>query len=218
MFANFAIDLFITAATFGNLIYPGYFLFIAPGSNFVTAAVAAFQSGRDIWREKYIKDQTSYLLTLPVPRRLFALSRIVSGVARTLVTVFPGTLVICYLYGILFSPLIFEAFLVVGLFGLGIVGLSIAVSAFSSSIEMFATVRSLIQLYLTFLSTVFYDVSRFPSFLQPIVEANPMTWALGAFRELRTNSLALLPISILVLPSLTFAALGLAAYLRYSRL
>ena len=45
MFANFAIDLFVTAATFGRLIRPGYFLYIAPGSNFITASVAAFQSG-----------------------------------------------------------------------------------------------------------------------------------------------------------------------------
>src|SRR5207302_554629 len=71
MFANFAIDLFVTAATFGRLVTgqgANYFLFIAPGSNLITAMVAAFQSGRDVWREKYIKDLTSYLLTLPVQR------------------------------------------------------------------------------------------------------------------------------------------------------
>src|SRR5712692_5019439 len=65
MFANFAIDLFVTAATFGRLVTgqgANYFLFIAPGSNLITAMVAAFQSGRDVWREKYIKDLTSYLL------------------------------------------------------------------------------------------------------------------------------------------------------------
>ena len=72
MFANFCIDLFVTAATFGNLIGSSYFLRIAPGSNLITAMVAAFQSGRDIWREKYIKDLASYLLTLPISRRIFA--------------------------------------------------------------------------------------------------------------------------------------------------
>src|SRR2546430_17684833 len=76
MFANFCIDLFVTAATFGNLIGSSYFLRIAPGSNLITAMVAAFQSGRDIWREKYIKDLASYLLTLPISRKIFALSRI----------------------------------------------------------------------------------------------------------------------------------------------
>ena len=218
MFANFGIDLFVTAASFGNLIGYSYFLRIAPGSNFITAMVAAFQSGRDIWREKYIKDLASYLFTLPVPRRLFALSRIAGGVVRSLIATFPGTLVIAYLYGILFSPLVIEAFVIVGLFSLGIVGLSMAVSAFASTIEVFATVRSAIQLYLSFLSTIFYNASVFPAVLQPIVETNPMTWAMQAFRELGNQGLGLVPLSLLVGPSLAFALLGLGCYLWYARL
>ncbi len=218
MFANFGIDLFVTAATFGNLIGYSYFLRIAPGSNLITAMVAAFQSGRDIWREKYIKDLASYLLTLPVPRRLFAVSRIAGGVARSLIATFPGTLVICYLYGVLLSPRLVEAFIIVGLFALGIVGLSMAVSAFASTIEVFATVRSAIQLYLSFLSTIFYDVSLFPAWIQPIVQTNPMTWAMTAFRALQSQGSTLYPISILVGPSLAFGLLGLGCYLWYARL
>ncbi|HZY94671.1 MAG TPA: ABC transporter permease [Candidatus Bathyarchaeia archaeon] len=218
MFANFAIDLFVTAATYGGLVRTGYFLQIAPGSNFITAAVASFQSGRDVWREKYIKDLASYLLTLPVPRRLFAASRIISGVVRSLVATLPGTLVIAYLYGILFSPLLVVAFLIVGLFSLGIVGLSIAVSAFASSIEMFATLRSLIQLYLSFLSTIFFSVEIFPTFLRPIVLANPMTWAIEAFRALRGPAPTLYPVSVLIGPSLVLAAIGMLCYLWYARL
>ncbi len=219
MFANFAIDLFVTAATFGNLIGYNYFLRIAPGSNLITAMVAAFQSGRDIWREKYIKDLASYLLTLPVPRRVFAISRIAGGVARSVIATIPGTLVIAYLYGILLSPRLIEAFVIVGLFSLGIVGLSMAaVSAFASSIEVFATVRSAIQLYLSFLSTIFYDVTLFPSIVQPIVQTNPMTWAIQAFRALGAQGSTLYPISILVAPSLAFALLGAVCYLWYARL
>ncbi len=130
MFANFAIDLFVTAATFGRLVTgqgANYFLFIAPGSNLITAMVAAFQSGRDVWREKYIKDLTSYLLTLPVQRPVLAFSRVLGGVVRSVIATFPGTLVIFYLYGILFTPKVFVAYLIVGLFSLGIVGLSMAV-------------------------------------------------------------------------------------------
>ena len=218
MFANFAIDLFVTAATFGHLIGYEYFLSIAPGSNLITASVAAFQSGRDVWREKYIKDLASYLLTLPVPRRIFAASRIAGGVARSIIITFPGTLVISYLYGILFSPRLIEALVIVGLFSLGIVGLSIGVSAFASSIEVFATVRSAIQLYLSFLSTVFYGVSVFPSIVQPLVEVNPMTWAVEAFRALNKGGSTLVPVSILVGPSLAFAAIGMFCYLWYARL
>ncbi|OLD03341.1 hypothetical protein AUG19_02800 [archaeon 13_1_20CM_2_54_9] len=223
MFANFGIDLFVTAATFGRLIpqsvlHENYFLYIAPGSNFVTAMVAAFQSGRDVWREKYIKDLASYLLTLPAPRRVLALSRIAGGVARSVIATFPGTLVISYLYGILVDPRVFAAFLIVGLFSLGIVGLSISLSAFASSIEVFVTVRSAIQLYLSFLSTLFYRTDVFPSFLVPIVVSNPMTWAVEAFRSLPHAQGLIGPISVLVIPSLVFAALGMASYLWYARL
>jgi ABC-2 type transport system permease protein len=218
MFANFGIDLFVTAATFGNLIGYNYFLRIAPGSNLITAMVAAFQSGRDIWREKYIKDLASYLLTLPVPRRVLAVSRIAGGVARSVIATFPGTLVICYLYGIILSPRLIESFVIVALFSLGIVGLSMAVSAFASTIEVFATVRSAIQLYLSFLSTIFYDVTLFPTVVQPIVQTNPMTWAIQAFRALGTQGSTLYPISILVAPSLAFALLGAFCYLWYARL
>ncbi len=226
MFTNFAIDLFITAVTFGNLIpptsdIPNYFLYIAPGSNLITAAVAAFQSGRDVWREKYIKDMTSYLLSLPAPRLVLAGSRILVGVARSVIATFPGTLVICYLYGILFDPGIFAAYLIVGLFSLGIVGLSMSFAAFSSSIEVFVTVRSLVQLYLSFLSTLFYQVSVFQQqapFLVPIVSSNPMSWAVEAFRELRVAGTGFTPISALIAPSLFFALLGLGSYLWYSKL
>ncbi|HEY4822635.1 MAG TPA: ABC transporter permease [Candidatus Bathyarchaeia archaeon] len=219
MFANFAIDLFVTAATFGRLIPSGnYFLYIAPGSNFITASVAAFQSGRDVWREKYIKDLTSYLLSLPAPRPVFAFSRIVGGVVRSLIATFPGTLVISYLYGITFDPRIFAAFMIVGLFSLGIVGLSITVSSFASSIEMFVTVRSAIQLYLSFLSTLFYPATVFPSILTPLVASNPMTWAVEAFRSLPQAHGLLGPVSVLVVPSLAFALLGTVCYLWYAKL
>src|SRR5438034_8907918 len=109
--------------------------------------VAAFQSGRDIWREKYIKDLASYLLTLPISRKIFALSRITGGVARSVIATIPGTLVISYLYGILFSPRIVEAFVIVAVFSLGIVGLSIAVSSFASTLEVLAPVRCALQRY-----------------------------------------------------------------------
>ena len=219
MFANFAIDLFVTAATFGRLIPTGnYFLYIAPGSNFITASVAAFQSGRDVWREKYIKDLSSYLLSLPAPRPVFAFSRVLGGVVRSLIATFPGTLVIAYLYGIVLDTRIFAAFMVVGLFSLGIVGLSIAVASFVSSIEMFVTFRSGIQLYLSFLSTLFYPATVFPAALTPLVSSNPMTWAVEAFRSLPQAHGVLGPASALLVPSLVFALLGTASYLWYAKL
>src|SRR2546427_11486284 len=117
--------------------------------------VAAFQSGRDVWREKYIKDLASCLLTLPAPRRVLALSRIAGGVARSVVATFPGTLVIAYLYGSLFGPRLVEAFVILAVFTLGIVGLSLAVSAAASTTELSSTVRTAIKSSHSFLSTLF---------------------------------------------------------------
>ncbi len=97
-------------------------------------------------------------------------------------------------------------------------GLSITVSAFASSIEVFVTIRSGIQLYLSFLSTLFYKTTVFPSFLVPIVASNPMTWAVEAFRSLPEAHGLIGPVSVLVAPSLAFAALGTASYLWYAKL
>ena len=59
MFVNFMIDLGVSGLSLGamirNLGY-SYFLYIAPGANLITATVAAFQSGRDVWRERIIQD------------------------------------------------------------------------------------------------------------------------------------------------------------------
>src|SRR5437879_13285584 len=100
---------------------------------------------------------------------------ITGGVARSVMATFPGTLVISYLYGILFSPRLVEAFVIVAVFSLGIVGLSIAVSALASTIEVFATVRSAIQLYLSFLGTLFYDVILFLVIMHPILQQTTLT-------------------------------------------
>jgi ABC-type polysaccharide/polyol phosphate export permease len=99
-----------------------------------------------------------------------------------------------------------------------------AVSAFSSSVEMWVTIRSVIQLYLSFLSTLFYSVSVFPQVLAPIVSSNPMTWAIQAFRQLSPIAFAqvtagdsLASIAILAGPSLAFALLGTICYILYSK-
>ncbi len=95
----------------------------------------------------------------------------------------------------------------------------------SSRLLMWVTIRSVIQLYLSFLSTLFYSVSVFPSVLAPIVSSNPMTWAIQAFRQLSPISFAQVPAgdslgSILILagPSLAFALLGTICYIWYSKL
>lgn len=107
--------------------------------------------------------------------------------------------------------------MIVGLFSMGIVGLSIAVAAYTSSIEMFMTIRSTVQLYLSFFSTLFYPVSVFPRPLDGIVATNLMTWAVEAFRSLPETA-SIESISILIGPSLAFAGPGMLSYLWHAKM
>ena len=186
MFINFMIDLGVSGLSLGamlrNLPY-SYFLYIAPGANLITATVAAFQSGRDVWRERIIQDTQQYLLTLPVPKNAFAVSRLVSGILRSVVTTLPGTVVIALLYG-LTLPYYFVGLLIMFVYSGAVAGLSVAAASLANSLELFATVRSRVQVYLSFFSTQFYPSGNMPAFVAALSNFNPMTWALLIFREL----------------------------------
>jgi len=189
MFINFMIDLGVSGLSLGamlrNLPY-SYFLYIAPGANLITATVAAFQSGRDVWRERIIQDTQQYLLTLPVPKNTFAVSRLVSGILRSVVTTLPGTVVIALLYGLSF-PYFLVGLLVMFVYSGAVAGLSVAAASMANSLELFATVRSTVQVYLSFFSTQFYPSGNMPAFVAALSNFNPMTWALLIYRELPRN-------------------------------
>ena len=186
MFVNFTIDLGVSGLSLNNLIRSlpfSYFLYIAPGANLITATVAAFQSGRDVWRERIIQDTQQYLLTLPVRKNVFAASRLFSGMLRTMMTTLPGTIVVAFLYGLSF-PYFLVALLIMLVYSGAVAGLSVAAASLANSLELFATVRSTIQVYLSFFSTQFYPSGTMPSYVAALSNFNPMTWALVIFREL----------------------------------
>ncbi|MDE1858123.1 MAG: ABC transporter permease [Thaumarchaeota archaeon] len=216
MFANFMIDLGVSGLSLGAMIRNlgfSYFLYIAPGANLITATVASFQSGRDVWRERVIQDTQQYLLTLPVRKNVFALSRLFSGMLRTVLTVLPGTVVIAVLYG-----LSFQYFLV----GLGIMfiysgavaGLSVAAASLANSLELFATVRSTVQVYLSFFSTQFYPSSILPPEVAAVSAFNPMTWAVQSFRALQAGTVDLALLAPLGGLSAALLAVGFLMYRR----
>jgi ABC-2 type transport system permease protein len=189
MFVNFMIDLGVSglslSAMIKNLGY-NYFLYIAPGANLVTATVAAFQSGRDVWRERVIQDTQPYLLTLPFDKSVFAMSRLFSGMLRTTLTTLPGTVVIALLYGLSF-PFFLVGLLIMLVFSGAVCALSVAAASLANSLELFATVRSTIQVYLSFFSTQFYPAKILPPEVAALSTFNPMTWAVQAFRSLQAG-------------------------------
>ena len=187
MFVNFMIDLGVSGLSLGAMIRNlglSYFLYIAPGANLITATVAAFQSGRDVWRERIIQDTQPYLLTLPIGKNTFALSRLFSGMLRTMVTVLPGTAVIGILYGLSFQ-LFLVGLLIMFVYSGAVAGLSVAAASLANSLELFATVRSTVQVYLSFFSTQFYPSSILPPAVAAVSSFNPMTWAVQSFRALQ---------------------------------
>ncbi len=216
MFLNFMIDLGVSGLSLGAMIRNlgfSYFLYIAPGANLITATVAAFQSGRDVWRERIIQDTQQYLLTLPVRKNVFAVSRIFSGMLRTMVTTLPGTIVIALLYGLSF-PLFLVGLLIMFVYSGAVAGLSVAAASLANSLELFATVRSTVQVYLSFFSTQFYPSNILPSAVAVVSTFNPMTWAVQSFRTLQVGIVDLslfVPLSGL---SLALMAVGFLLYRR----
>ena len=193
MFINFMIDLGVSGLSLGAMINNlgfSYFLYIAPGANLLTATVAAFQSGRDVWRERIIQDTQQYLLTLPVRKNVFAVSRLVSGMLRTMVTILPGTIVIALLYHLTF-PLFLVGLLIMFVYSGAVAGLSVAAASLANSLELFATVRSTVQVYLSFFSTQFYPSSILPPAVAAVSAFNPMTWAVQSFRALQAGTVNL---------------------------
>jgi ABC-2 type transport system permease protein len=215
MFVNFMIDLGVSGLSLSAMIkgLGNYFLYIAPGANLVTASVAAFQSGRDIWRERIIHDTQSYLLTLPVAKSTFAFSRLFSGMLRTTLTTLPGTVVIGALYGLSF-PLFLVAVLIMLVFSGAVCGLSVIAASTANSLELFTTERSTVQVYLSFFSTQFYPASILPAAVGALSSFNPMTWAVQSFRALEQGSV---DFALFVPLSSLSVVLLLAGFLFYRR-
>jgi ABC-2 type transport system permease protein len=216
MFVNFMIDLGVSGLSLGAMIRNlgfSYFLYIAPGANLITATVAAFQSGRDVWRERIIQDTQQYLLTLPVGKSTFAVSRLLSGMLRTMVTTLPGTIVIALLYGLSF-PFFLVGLLIMFVYSGAVAGLSVAAASLANSLELFATVRSTVQVFLSFFSTQFYPSNILPPAVAAVSAVNPMTWAVQSFRALQAGTVNLslfVPLSGL---SLVLMAVGFVLYRR----
>jgi ABC-type polysaccharide/polyol phosphate export permease len=216
MFTNFMIDLGVSGLSLGAMINNlgfSYFLYIAPGANLITATVAAFQSGRDVWRERIIQDTQQYLLTLPVNKTVFAVSRLFSGMLRTVLTVLPGTIVIAVLYHLSF-PYFMVGLLIMFIYSGAVAGLSVAAASLANSLELFATLRSTAQVYLSFFSTQFYPSSILPPAVGVVSSFNPMTWAVQSFRALQAGTV---DVSLLVPLTGLSGALLVAGFFFYRR-
>jgi ABC-type multidrug transport system permease subunit len=84
----------------------------------------------------------------------------------------------------------------------------------ANSLELFTTVRSTVQVYLSFFSTQFYPASILPPAVAFLSNFNPMTWAVQLFRGLQVGTVEL--VLFMPLGGLS-AVLIFAGYLFYLR-
>ena len=89
---------------------------------------------------------------------------------------------IALLYGLSF-PFFLVGLLIMFVYSGAVVGLSVAAASMANSLELFATVRSTAQVYLSFFSTQFYPANILPPAVAAVSAFNPMTWAVQAFRS-----------------------------------
>jgi ABC-2 type transport system permease protein len=124
------------------------------------------------------------VLIAPVPRAYIVLGKLLAG---TLVTSLQAliTLVFAPLVGVSIAP---SAML--GLVGMvlltsaGVVGMALAIAARLRTFEGFSNLANLVALPLFFLSGSMYPVDDAPPWLEPVIRANPITYAVDGMRSL----------------------------------
>ena len=183
-------DLFIFALIFRGIVkrelIPDYFLFLAPGIASIAAFAAAFTIGREVMMELR-RGFHHYLLSLPISRLELVFGRIAAGMVRGIIYQAPFLLLLLVLleppspYGLL--AVILATLMIVASMSC----LSIAASTLVKSLELQATIRSLLYFLAFFLSNVFYPESvireRFPEQLYVIIVNNPISLATSIYRE-----------------------------------
>ncbi|MCS7107047.1 MAG: ABC transporter permease [Acidilobaceae archaeon] len=183
-------DLFIFALIFRGIVkrelIPDYFLFLAPGIASIAAFAAAFTIGREVMMELR-RGFHHYLLSLPISRLELVFGRIAAGMVRGIIYQTPFLLLLL----VLLEPPSPHGLLAMTLATLMIVAsmscLSIAASTLVKSLELQATIRSLLYFLAFFLSNVFYPESvireRFPEQLYVVIVNNPISLATSIYRE-----------------------------------
>ncbi len=104
--------------------------------------------------------------------------------------------------------------LTVGLGGVFFASLLIALGSRLRSANTYFTIQSFLQLFLIFLSTVYYPVtSKTPRVLAVILYANPLTYAANTIRDVTSGSFGSLDLAYLgVLALLAAVSFSIAAY------
>lgn len=184
-----------------NYVYgasSNYLSFVVGGILVMVASFGAvFTSGFTLLSDRELGNLKAFLTT-PINKFSILLSKIAYGTFQSILSAYIG-LAIGLLYGatiaagiIGFVELIWIVFLV----GLGFSALAIALAVRMKQLQTYALVAQTLTLPLSFLAGAFVPVTLLPSFLLPVVELNPLYYAVNAVRDIMIKGS--LPISTLL--------------------
>jgi ABC-2 type transport system permease protein len=165
---------------------PDYFNFMATGMAVSMGLTYASRAGGSLFTDRF----TGYLETLlvsPAARSTIVVSKVLAGVVLSLIQAFvllamsvPIGLNLSYIDALSFV-LIVALFLLLS-FGFGAIFLIISLR--TKRWQSQQLVAPLVVTPLTFLSSVFYPVTKLPQILQALSLLNPLSYAADALREL----------------------------------
>jgi len=183
---NFPLELAdqIMTQTFGT---SDYFSFMAIGMlSFVTLFTTMFSGMSIVWDRRL--GFLNKVLSTPVARGVIIFSKILSATIRSLIQA-SIVLAFAFLLGLKvgpeFMPInILGVYAVLFLLCMGLSSLFLTIGIRSTRWETQMAIVNLLNLPLMFTSNVFSPISVMPNWLQPIANANPLTYATDAVRQL----------------------------------
>ncbi len=143
-----------------------------------------FGSGMSIITDKQLGNMKSFLIS-PINNISIVMSKILAGFTQTLLYVILA-LMIGLLFGasVAMGPVgILWIIVLGGMIGLGFAGITVILASRIEKVEVYTILAQVLVLPMWFLSGAFFPTTGLPSFLQPFVAANPMTYATNGIRD-----------------------------------
>ncbi|MFH1056924.1 MAG: ABC transporter permease, partial [Candidatus Micrarchaeota archaeon] len=207
---------FLVALGFGiGSIVEGlnYFAFIVPGIIGMTLLFTSMFAGVSIiWDREFgfLKE----MLIAPMSRTSIVLGRVLGGATSA---VLQGLIILAIGVGlghIAFSiPSFFAALAFMILIACGFVGVGIIIASLLNDVEAFQLIMTFIIFPIFFLSNALFPADKLPSWLASVTYFNPLSWGVGAMRDvLLSQNYANLALPLVLLLAFDVFAIIIAGY------
>jgi ABC-2 type transport system permease protein len=173
--------------TFGT---SDYFSFLAVGMlSFITLFTAMFTGMSIVWDRRF--GILNKLLSTPISRSAIPVSKVLNASVRAIIQAVV-VLIIAILLGLNISNIsvlgIAGTFVALFLMTAGFASLFVTLALRATSWETQMAMMNLLNLPLLFASNAMFPVSFMPSWLQPVVRINPVSYAVDISRQLLLGS------------------------------